>query len=62
MAINPVEPLRELDIAQLFPQLRVHQKTHGLPDGLAVVDVVITIQIQYEWRIGEHSRDPNLVN
>ncbi|RZR75793.1 hypothetical protein BHM03_00000279 [Ensete ventricosum] len=52
VAIDSVEPLRELDVAELLPQLRVHKETHGFPDGLAVVDVVITVQIQQERCIG----------
>lgn len=58
--INAIEPLRELNIADLFPSLWVHQETHCLSHGLAVIYVMVTIQVQHEWSIGEHSRDTNL--
>lgn len=54
IGINPVKPLGELYIAEFLAQLRIHEKTHGLPYGLAVVDVVITVKIQHEGRICEN--------
>lgn len=58
--INAIESLRELDIANLLSYLGVHQETHGLPCSFAVVNVVITIQVQHERSIGKHCRDTNL--
>lgn len=58
--INAIESLRELDIANLLSYLGVHQETHGLPRSFAVVNVVITIQVQHERSIGKHRRDTNL--
>ena len=58
--INAIESLRELDIANLLSYLGVHQETHGLPCSFAVVDVVITVQVQHERSIGKHSRNANL--
>lgn len=54
IGINPVKPLGELYIAEFLAQLRIHEKTHGFPNGLAVVDVVITVKIQHEGRICEN--------
>uniref|UniRef100_A0A2P2P0H8 Uncharacterized protein n=1 Tax=Rhizophora mucronata TaxID=61149 RepID=A0A2P2P0H8_RHIMU len=59
MTVNTIKPLRKLDIAYLLSKLRVHQKAHGFPYSFAVVDVVVTIQIQHKWGIGEHCRDSN---
>lgn len=61
MAINSIKPLRKLDIAELLPNLGIHQKAHSFPDSLAVVDVVITIQVQHEWCISKHCRNSNLL-
>lgn len=49
--IDAVESLRKLDETHSFANLRVHQETHGLSDGLAVVDVVVTIQVEHKWGI-----------
>jgi hypothetical protein len=54
MAINTIKPLRKLDIAELLPKLGIHQKAHGFSYSLAVIDVMVTIQIQHKRRIGEH--------
>lgn len=60
MAIDTIEPLWELNITELLPKLWIHQKAHGFSYSLAVVDVVITIQIQHKGCVGKHSRDSNL--
>jgi hypothetical protein len=60
MGINAVEPLRELHIADLAADLRVHEEAHRLPDSLTVVDVVITIQIEHERRVGQYGGDADL--
>jgi hypothetical protein len=46
MTVNTVKPLRELDIAHFLPHQRIHHETHSLFYGLAIVDVVITVQVQ----------------
>lgn len=61
MAINAIESLRKLDIAEFLSKLGVHQKTHGFPYGFAIVDVVVTIQIQHKRCIGKHCRNSNLL-
>lgn len=53
MTINTIKSLRKLDIAELLPELGIHQKAHGFPYSLAVVDVMITIQVQHKRGIGE---------
>ena len=60
MTINTIKSLWKLNIAQLLPQVGVHQKAHSLSYCLAIIDVVITIQIQHEWCICKHSRNSNL--
>lgn len=60
MPINAIESLGELDITHLLSNLGIHQETHGLPRSFAVVDIVITVQVQHERSIGKHSRDTNL--
>jgi len=52
--INTIEPLWELYIAELLSKLGIHQKAHGFSHSLAVVDVVITIQVQHEGCIGKN--------
>lgn len=61
MAINTIEPLWELNIAELLSKLRIHQKAHSFPYSFTIVEVMITIKIQHERCICEHSRDSNLV-
>jgi hypothetical protein len=51
MTIDPIESLRKLHIANLLPNQRIHHKTHCLLYSLAVVDIVITIQVQQIWGI-----------
>jgi len=46
MTVNSIKPLRELDIAHFLPHQRIHHETHSLFYGLAIVDVVITVQVQ----------------
>jgi len=46
MTVNTIKPLRELDIAHFLPHQRIHHETHSLFYGLAIVDVVITVQVQ----------------
>lgn len=60
ICINAIKSLRKLDIADFLPSLGVHQEAHGLSGSLAVVDIMITIQVQHERSICEHSRDPHL--
>jgi hypothetical protein len=51
MTINPIKSLRELHIANFLSKQRIHHKTHSFLYGLAVVDVVVTVQIQQIWGI-----------
>jgi hypothetical protein len=46
VTINTIKPLRELHIANFLPHQRIHHETHSFFYGLAVIDVVITIQVQ----------------
>ena len=61
VSINAIESLRKLDIAEFLSELGIHQKAHGFPYSLAIVDVVVTIQIQHERCIGKHCRNSNLL-
>jgi hypothetical protein len=54
VAVDAVEALRELDVAELLAELRVHEEAHGLAHGLAVVDVVVAVEVEDEGRVGEH--------
>lgn len=60
IVIDTIESLRELNIAKLFPELRIHQEAHRFPNGSTVIDVMITIQVQHKWCICEHCRYSNL--
>jgi hypothetical protein len=51
MTINPIKPLRELHITNLLSNQRVHHKTHCFLYSLAIVDVMITIQVEHVWSI-----------
>lgn len=51
MTINPIKSLRELHIANFLSYQRVHHKTHCFLYSLAVINVVITIQVQQIWSI-----------
>lgn len=61
MTIDAIEPLRKLDEAKFLSHLGVHQKAHGFPYSLAIVDVVVTIQIQHERCIAKYSRNSHLL-
>lgn len=45
--VNAIEPLGELNVADVAADLRIHVETHCLTNSLAVVHVVITIEIEY---------------
>ena len=45
VSINPVKPLRELNVANFLSGLRIHHETHSFSNRLAVVDVVITVHV-----------------
>jgi hypothetical protein len=60
MTINPIESLRKLYIANFFSNLRVHHETHGFSKCLAIVDVVITINIQNIRCVWDDCRRPYL--
>jgi len=44
--INTIKPLWKLDIANIFPKVRIHHKAHSFPQRFTIVDVMITIKIQ----------------
>ena len=58
--INTIETLWELDIAALLSISRVHQETHGFFNSLAVVEVMITVNVQKICSIGKNSRNTDL--
>lgn len=58
--VNTIESLRKLNVADLLSNLRIHQKAHCFPHGLAVIHVVITVQVQHEWSICEYTCYSNL--
>ena len=62
MSVYSIKPLRELNITDFFPVLRIHQEAHGFPDSLAIVYVVITVQVQHERSIGKNTSHAHLQN
>lgn len=62
VSVNAIKSLRELHITDLLPNLWIHQEAHGFSHSLAVVNVVITIQVEHEGRIGENTGNTNLQN
>lgn len=44
--INAIKTLRELNVASFLSISRIHHETHGLFKSFAVIEVVITIDIQ----------------
>lgn len=58
--VNTVKTLWELDIAALLSISRVHHETHGFFNSLAVVEVMITIDVQKKCSIGKNSRNTDL--
>ena len=51
MTVNAIESLWELHITNFLSYQGIHHKTHCFLYSLAVVDVVITIQVQHIWSI-----------
>jgi hypothetical protein len=58
--INAVESLRKLHITHIFTDSRIHQKAHPLTNSFAVVYIVVTVKIEYEWSICKDCRNSNL--
>lgn len=58
--INAVKTLWELYVTCFLPISRVHHETHGFFQSFAVVEVVITIDIQKICSIGKHGRNSDL--
>lgn len=52
MQVNAIETLWELYIAGLLSKSRVHHETHGFFKSLAVIEVVITVDVQKICTIG----------
>jgi hypothetical protein len=46
VAINTIKPLWKLDVAHSLAKLWIHHEAHGFSHCFAVVDVVITIEIE----------------
>ena len=44
--INPIESLRELNVTDFLSGLRIHHETHCFSKSFAIVDVVITVDVQ----------------
>ena len=61
-AINAIEPLWELYIADISANSRVHHEAHCFTDGFAVVNIVITIKIKNVRSICQDSRHSDLHN
>lgn len=53
--VNAIKPLRKLYIAGFPSKSRIHHKTHGFFKSFAVVEVVITIDVQEICSIGQDS-------
>jgi hypothetical protein len=53
--VNAIKTLWELYIACLLSIGRVHHETHGFFKSFAVIEVVITIDIQKIGTIGQYS-------
>ncbi|CAA7396907.1 unnamed protein product [Spirodela intermedia] len=53
--VNPLESLRKLDVADFAPRNRIHHETHGFPERLAVIDIVVAVDVQDVRRVGEDS-------
>lgn len=60
VTINAIESLGKLDITNFGPDSGVHHEAHRFTDSLAVVDVVITIQVEHVRCVREDSRDTDL--
>lgn len=58
--VNAIEPLGELHVANVSAYLRIHVEAHCLTDGFAVVHVVIAVEIEDVWCIGENCRNSYL--
>ena len=58
--INAIKTLWELYITCFLPICRVHHETHGFLESFAVVEVVITIDIQKICSICKHGRNSDL--
>lgn len=51
--INTIKSLGELDVTTSLADRRIHHKAHSLSKSLTVVDVMITIQVEHVWGIGQ---------
>lgn len=58
--INPIKPLRKLDIAYFLSRVWVHHEAHSFAECLAVVYILITIDIQYVRGIRYDCRNSHL--
>jgi hypothetical protein len=58
--INAIKSLRKLDIACLLSISGIHHETHCFFKSFAIIEIVITINIQKICTIGQDSRNSNL--
>jgi hypothetical protein len=57
VAVDAVEALGELDVADFGADVGVHHEAHGFADGFAVVDVVVAVEVEHVGGVGEHGAD-----
>lgn len=58
--VNAIESLGELHVANVSTYLRIHVEAHCLAEGFAVVHVVIAVEIEDVWCIGQNCRNSYL--
>ena len=46
VSTDPIESLRELNVTDFLSGLRIHHETHCFSKSFAIVDVVITVDVQ----------------
>jgi hypothetical protein len=61
-AVNAVEPLWELHVADISANSRVHHEAHCFTNSFAVVNIVITVKIKNVRSICQNSRHSDLPN
>ena len=58
--VNAIKSLRKLNIACLLSISRIHHETHSLLKSFAIIEIMITIDIQKICTVGQDSRNSNL--
>lgn len=59
-AINAIESLRKLNIADISTDLWIHHEAHSFTNCLAIINIVITVKVENKWSICENCRHSNL--